>query len=67
MAWSPDRKTIASGSHDNTIELWDVLTREARTPLLGHKGAVRSLAFSPDSLTLASGSNDNSVKLWDVA
>jgi WD40 repeat protein len=35
--------------------------------LLGHHGAVKSLAFSPDSKTLASGAEDGDAKLWDAA
>src|SRR5258708_1905230 len=66
VAFSHDGKTVASGSHDNTIKLWDVSTGKERAQL-NHKGAVRSLAFSHDGKLLASGSNDYTVKLWDVA
>src|SRR5207237_1344803 len=59
-------KTVASGSHDNTIKLWDVASGRERAQLR-HTGAVRSLAFSHDGKVLASGSNDMTVKLWDVA
>jgi WD40 repeat protein len=67
LAYAPDGKTIASGSHDNTIFLWDVATGRPRAHLTAHSGAVRSLAFSHDGKTLVSGSNDYTVKLWDVA
>jgi WD domain, G-beta repeat len=30
LEYSPDGKTIASGSHDNTIKLWDVATGKER-------------------------------------
>ena len=67
VALRPDGKTLASGSWDNTIILWDLATRkQVGPPLTGHKSAVYSLAWSPDGATLASGSKDDTIILWDV-
>ncbi|WP_461256042.1 WD40 domain-containing protein [Treponema sp. R80B11-R83G3] len=66
VAFSPDGKTVVSGSDDKTVKLWDVgMGRELRT-LSGHSLSVRSVAFSPDGKTVVSGSVDNTVKLWDA-
>ena len=67
VAFSPDGKTLASGSEDETIKLWDVATGKEQATLKGHTHAVCSVAFSPDGKTLASGSGDKTIKLWDVA
>jgi WD40 repeat protein len=65
VAFAPDGKTIASGSSDNTIKLWNLEGKELRT-FMGHSNWVLSVAFSPDGKTIASGSYDNSIKLWDI-
>ena len=67
VAFSPDGRTLATGSWDSTVRLWDVATRtQLGAPLRGHEGTVNSIAFSPDGHTLATGSDDKTVRLWDV-
>ncbi|WP_286824661.1 hypothetical protein, partial [Microcystis sp. LSC13-02] len=64
--FSPDGKTLVSGSRDNTIKLWDVETGQEILTLKGHDSNVWSVNFSPDGKTLVSGSGDNTIKLWNV-
>jgi WD40 repeat protein/beta-lactamase regulating signal transducer with metallopeptidase domain len=69
VAFSPDGKTLASGS-GSEINLWDVSSGKNLAKLNGFQSAVVfvtfSVAFSPDGRTLASGSSDE-VRLWNVA
>ncbi len=60
VAFSPDGRTLASGSADRTVRLWDLAGRRSHEPptparvLQGHADQVWSVAFSPDGKVLAS-------------
>ncbi len=64
VEFSPDGKTIASGSMDKTVRIRDTQTLQIKYVLEGHEEAVHSVVFSPDGKTLASVSSE-SVRLWD--
>ena len=72
LAFSPDGKTLATGSgrasRSGEIKLWNVadgaLVREFAAP---HSDAVTALEFSRDGQFLASGATDRFVKVHSVA
>ena len=70
VAFSPDGHTLAAGSADGTIWLWNVTDPAHATqigrPLTGSTGGVASVAFSPDGHTLAAGGDDGTIWLWNV-
>jgi WD40 repeat protein len=63
FALSPDGRTLASGSMDGTVPLWDLLSGQ-EVGRLGKEvdpvkgGWVLDVAFSPDGRTLVSGGLD---------
>ena len=69
VAFSPAGHTLASGTSDGKVRLWDVADPARPRPLgstLAGVAAVSWVAFSPDGHTLASGSLDGAVRLWDI-
>jgi WD40 repeat protein len=65
VAFTPDGKTLATGSWHDEVTLWDLDTGKEKATLKEAFGYV--IAFTPDSKTLATGTAERGVvKLWDV-
>ncbi|HEV3142819.1 MAG TPA: M56 family metallopeptidase [Gemmataceae bacterium] len=66
VAFSPDNKTLAAGSFDNTLRLYDVASGQLRALGKDHTGGINSLAYSKDGKLLVTGSLDRTIKFWTV-
>ena len=66
LAFSPDGSTLATGSMDGTVRLWDTSNGETIASLPAHIQEATDVAFSPDGRTLASLGRNETLKLWHV-
>jgi WD40 repeat protein len=67
LAYSPDGRTIASGSSFGRIHIFNVSDGQKLFELEKQGGAITSISFSPDGNVLATASADKKVKFWNVA
>ena len=65
VAVSSSGNLVASGSGDETINIWNGNTGELLRTLEGHSKGVNSLAIAPDGYTIVSSSDDKTVKVWN--
>lgn len=61
-----DEQTLATGSLDHEIVLWDLASSKPWRRLKGHSKGVTTLAFVSGGNQLLSGSIDQNIRLWNV-
>ena len=70
IAYSPDGSTLAAGTWDYDVALFDTKAWGTPAVLMPPKdsgySAVRGLAFSHDGRSLVVGAKDGTVRVWDV-
>ncbi len=66
-AWNPDGVTLATGSRNGIVHIWNGFTGQLLATMNGHQRSVDSVAWSPDGMLLVSGSGDHSLRIWEVS
>jgi hypothetical protein len=68
LAFSPDGGTLAVGSPDKGLALWDLDSKatELIKPIKGSEFVTSSVAFSPNGELLAAGAYDGTIHVWDL-
>lgn len=67
LAFTPNGKTLAVGTGNKQIHLWDVANHQLKETISEHKHAVCELAFSPNGTILASGDTGGKIHIWEFA
>jgi WD40 repeat protein/uncharacterized caspase-like protein len=64
LALAPDGTTLAAGTQDGTVELWNITTGMLHSTLKRHHSTVQSVAFSEDGAFLVSAGADKQTIFW---
>ena len=65
IALSPNGTTLASGSYDGEIKIWDLQKRKVKCSLKAHEKDISCLVFNSEK-ELISGSYDEKIKIWNL-
>jgi len=66
LAYDAIHDTIAIGSSNKTIKIWDLKNKKLLTQLVGHTDNVTSLEFAKKGTILISGGADEQAIIWDL-
>jgi cell division cycle protein 20 (cofactor of APC complex) len=69
LEWSPDGSNLASGSNDNTVAVWDGMSKTPKHILTEHSSAVKALAWCPwqrNLLATGGGMADRTIRFWNT-
>ncbi|KAJ2661221.1 Mitochondrial fission protein [Coemansia sp. RSA 1200] len=65
LACDPATATVASGSLDTQVRVWDTESGECKHVISGHNDVIRGVQFYERFLLTAS--NDSRIRMWDLS
>ena len=65
LAFTPDSRSLLSGSEDGTLRVWDVASGQCVRVMQGYAASLFDIDWSPDGTQLVSGGTDALVTIWD--
>jgi len=65
LAWSPDRRWLVAGCHDNAVHLW-APAEDLELHMSGYETRLKELSFSHDGKWLATGGGRDAC-VWDCS
>jgi WD40 repeat protein len=66
LAFSPDGKTLLTGSQDGTARFLDAVSGTQLGPALHHTDALLCVAFHSDGRSVVTGTRDGIVQRWST-
>uniref|UniRef100_A0A7S2YDT2 Small-subunit processome Utp12 domain-containing protein n=1 Tax=Entomoneis paludosa TaxID=265537 RepID=A0A7S2YDT2_9STRA len=66
MSFQPNGGTLATGSWDGTVKLWDMYKSNTSTESLSHNSDVVCIAYRPDGKEICTGTLRGLLSFWDV-
>ncbi|KAL2350631.1 periodic tryptophan protein-like protein 2 [Cryomyces antarcticus] len=67
LSFAPNGGTVASGSWDHTVRIWDIFARTQTSEPLQLQADVLCVTFRPDSKQLAVSTLDGQLTFWSVS
>lgn len=64
---TPDGRFAVSGSKDNTLRKWNLVTAQCTLVFKGHTQSISGGVITPDGRFVVSSSQDATLRLWDLA
>eukprot|EP01104_Vermistella_antarctica_P010853 TRINITY_DN2938_c0_g1_i1.p1 TRINITY_DN2938_c0_g1~~TRINITY_DN2938_c0_g1_i1.p1 ORF type:complete len:547 (+),score=107.35 TRINITY_DN2938_c0_g1_i1:163-1803(+) len=66
VAFNSSGSTLATGSNDKMIKLWDARSGNLKATLPGSMGSVMCVKFSSNGKFVLGASTDNAARIWDL-